>query len=221
MRKIDDLLWSSSQPEIEPGLRCPSLPRAICDGHSPFFSLWRHTVHIPGIDHRRAPVCAGAITPAQPSALANCPHRIGKNAGLGAVRQCAPSSSNHHQQERYPALIPAVLTALHTIELIGSYVARHVESGLTVDLTSRRNRSTTKGPISPLCRKLVALGHDPNGKVHVIRKALDRDGHIPVFQHDRTLETWAGRDCVESEARSARVQKYRPYPDAVEASQRG
>ncbi|AFL48799.1 hypothetical protein USDA257_c01990 [Sinorhizobium fredii USDA 257] len=110
---------------------------------------------------------------------------------------------------------------MYTIELIGSFVARHVESGLTVDLTSRRNRSTTKGPLSPLCRKLVELGHDPDGRVHVIRKALDRDGHIPVFQRDRTLETWANRDCVESETRSVHVQKYRPYPDAVEATQKG
>ncbi|WP_192936256.1 hypothetical protein [Sinorhizobium meliloti] len=118
-------------------------------------------------------------------------------------------------------MIPAVLTAMYTVELIGSFVARHVESGLTVDLTSRRNRSTTKGPLSALCRKLVELGHDPGGRVHVIRKALDRDGHIPVFQRDGTLETWAYRDCVESETRSVRVQKYRPYPDAVAAIQKG
>ncbi|RVH29552.1 hypothetical protein CN211_24060 [Sinorhizobium meliloti] len=118
-------------------------------------------------------------------------------------------------------MIPAVITAIHTIELIGSFVARHVESGLTVDLTSRRNRGTTRGPISPLCRKLVALGHDPSGKVHVIRKALGRDGHIPVFQRDRALKTWADLDCVESETKSVRPQKYRPYPDAVDASQRG
>lgn len=117
-------------------------------------------------------------------------------------------------------MIPAVLTAMYTVELIGSFIARHVESGLTVDLTSRRNCRTTKGPISPLCRKLVDLGHDPSGKVHVIRKALDRNGHIPVFQRDRTLETWAGADCVESETRSVRVQKYRPRPDAVGAFQR-
>lgn len=110
---------------------------------------------------------------------------------------------------------------MHTIELIGSHIARHVESGLTVDLTSRRNRSTTKGPISPLCRKLVDLGHDPSGKVHVIRKALDRDGHISVFQRDRTLKTWAGLDCVESETRSPHVEKYRPLPDAVRGFQGG
>jgi Fe2+ transport system protein FeoA len=114
-------------------------------------------------------------------------------------------------------LIPAVITAIHTIELIGSYTARHLESGLTVDLTSRRNRSTTKGPLSPLCRKLLDLGHDPNGKVHVIRKALDRDGHIRIFQRDRTLNTWAGVDCVESETRSVRIVKHRPFSGAVEA----
>ena len=86
-------------------------------------------------------------------------------------------------------MIPAVITATHTIELIGTYVARHVESDLTVDLTSRRNRSTTKGPISPLCRKLLDLGHDPDQRVHITRKALDRDGHIPVVKRDRALKT--------------------------------
>ncbi|RAS18288.1 hypothetical protein [Ensifer adhaerens] len=110
-------------------------------------------------------------------------------------------------------MIPAVITAMHTIELIGSFVARHVESGLTVDLTSRRNRSTTKGPISPLCRKLVELGHDPGGKVHIIRKALDKDGYIPVFQRDRALRTWADLDCVESESRSVRLAKHRPFAE--------
>lgn len=124
---------------------------------------------------------------------------------------------HHHQQERYPALIPAVLTAKHTIELIGSYTARHVESGLTVDLTSRRNRSTTKGALTPLCRELLELGHDPNSNVHVIRKALDRDGQIPVFQRDRTLKAWAGVDCVESETRSLRIVKHRPFSGALEA----
>ncbi|KQX21784.1 hypothetical protein ASD01_29145 [Ensifer sp. Root423] len=116
---------------------------------------------------------------------------------------------------------PAVITAMHTVELIGSFAARHVESGLTVDLTSSRNRSTTRGPICPLCRKLVDLGHDPSGKVHVIRKVLDSDGHIPVFQRDRALKTWANLDCVESETKSVRVQKYRPYPDVVGAFLRG
>jgi hypothetical protein len=136
---------------------------------------------------------------------------------LVADRRARPITPHRHQQqERYPALIPAVTTAMHTIELIGSYTARHVESGLTVDLTSHRNRSTTKGPLSPLCRKLLELGHDLDGKVHVIRKALDRDRHIPVFKRDRTLKTWAGVDCVESEARSLHLRKYRPYPATVE-----
>ncbi len=152
-------------------------------------------------------------------ALLNRVYRITKVAGLNAVADSNATNfiPLHHQQERYPALIPAVVTAMHTIELIGSYTARHVESGLTVDLTSRRNRSTTKGPISPLCRKLVDLGHDPSGKVHVIRKALDRYGHIPVFQRDRTLTAWAGADCVESETRSVRIVKHRPFAGSVGA----
>lgn len=148
----------------------------------------------------------------------NSVDRSTKNARLNAVaeRNSALINIIHHQQERYPELNPAVITAIYTVELIGSYTARHIESGLTVDLTSRRNRSATKGPLSPLCRKLLDLGHDPEGKVNVIRKALDRDGHIPVFKRDRTLETWAGVDCVESETRSLHFQKYRPYPAAVE-----
>jgi hypothetical protein len=47
--------------------------------------------------------------------------------------------------------------------------------------------------------------HDPNGKVHIIRKALDRDGHIAVFKRDRTLDIWAYVDCVESETRPVRI----------------
>lgn len=36
-----------------------------------------------------------------------------------------------------------------TIELIGSYAARHLESGLEVDYGSRRSRGTTKSTIGP------------------------------------------------------------------------
>lgn len=99
-----------------------------------------------------------------------------------------------------------------TIELIGSYSARHVESGLTVDLTSGRNRSQTKSPISPLCRKLIAEGRDPDHRVHIIRRALDRDGHIAVFKRDRTLSAWAAVDCVESCTQSVYVVKHKPFP---------
>ena len=99
-----------------------------------------------------------------------------------------------------------------TIELIGSFIARHVETGLTVDLTSSRNRSQTKGPISPLCRKLIAEGHDPEARAHIIRKALDRDGHIAIFKRGRTLSAWAAVDCIETGARSAYIVKHKPFP---------
>lgn len=161
---------------------------------------WATVCVFTGIDDRRASGCC-STEPRQihSAAQSRPPHhkecRSERNAAL-------TSSITTTKQERYPALIPAIITAMHTVELIGSYVARHVESGLTVDLASHRNRSTTKGPLPPLCRKLLDLGHDPGGKVHVIRKALDRDGHIPVFKRDRTLKTWAGVDCVESETRS-------------------
>ncbi len=102
-----------------------------------------------------------------------------------------------------------------TIELVGSFVARHVESGTTVDMSSRKNRRTTKSAIPPLCRELLNHGHDPATRVHVIRKALDRDGFIPVFVRDRALSTWAGVDCFENEHHGPRIGKHRPLPDAV------
>ncbi|MET3612718.1 hypothetical protein ABID16_001023 [Rhizobium aquaticum] len=102
-----------------------------------------------------------------------------------------------------------------TIELVGSFVARHVESGTTVDMSSRKNRRTTKSAIPPLCRELLNHGHDPETRVHVIRKALDRDGFIPVFVRNRALSTWAGLDCIESDRHGPRFGKHRPLPDAV------
>jgi hypothetical protein len=107
-----------------------------------------------------------------------------------------------------------------TIELIGSFIARHAESGTTVDMTSRRNRRTTKSAIPPLCRELLNHGHNGNTRVHVIRKALDTDGFIPVFKRDRALATWAGLDCIENENHGPRVTKYRPFPNAVATKDR-
>lgn len=104
-----------------------------------------------------------------------------------------------------------------TIELVGSYTARHVESGTTVDLTSKRNRSTTRSPLPVLCRELVAQGFDPETRAHVIRKALDRDGFIPVFKRDRKIGVWAELDAVENERTPPRIVKFKPFPsDAVE-----
>jgi hypothetical protein len=113
------------------------------------------------------------------------------------------------------------ITQLHpiaTIQLIGSYTALHVESGTSVDLTARRNRSTTKSPIPILSRELLAHGLDPETRAHVVRTALDRDGFIPVFKRDRSLAVWAGLDAVESETRSVHVEKHRPYRGPVKGS---
>lgn len=102
-----------------------------------------------------------------------------------------------------------------TIELFGSYGARHNESGTTIDLTNRRNRATTKSPIPVLCRELIAHGHDPQDRVHIVRKSLDRDALVPVLNRDRPLAKWAAIDIVETEAHGPRSVPYRPFPDAL------
>jgi len=108
-------------------------------------------------------------------------------------------------------------TTTITIALFGSYGARHIESSTTIDLTNRRNRRTTKSPIPVLCRELIAQGHDPQERAHVIRKSLFSDAMIPVFKRDRTLAAWAAVDCVESETRSPQVVAHRALPDALKA----
>ena len=107
-----------------------------------------------------------------------------------------------------------------TIELLGSYTARHVESSLTVDRGDRQNRKSPRSALGPLCRLLIDEGYSPAAKVHIIRKALDRPGFIPVFKRDRALGAWAGVDCVETERRSLHVTKYRAFPDAVTGRER-
>lgn len=107
-----------------------------------------------------------------------------------------------------------------TIELIGSYTARHADSGRTVDRGDQKNRKAPKSAISPLCRLLIDEGYDPALKVHIVRKALDHDGFTSSFKRDRTLSAWAGVDCVETETRSLHVTKYRPLPAAVKGKER-
>ncbi len=102
-----------------------------------------------------------------------------------------------------------------TIELVGSYTCLHVESGLLVDRGDRKNRNSPKSALGPLCRLLIDEGYDPEAKVHIIRKALDRDGYLAVFKRDRSLNAWASVDCVETANRSLHVVKHRPLPDAV------
>ncbi|WP_205536229.1 hypothetical protein [Shinella zoogloeoides] len=102
-----------------------------------------------------------------------------------------------------------------TIELIGSYAARHVKGDTTAGHSDLHKKGTTKSPIPVICRKLIEQGHDPQERVHIIRKALDREGFIPVFRRDRTLAAWAGTNVVESETRSLHPVRYKAFPDSV------
>lgn len=109
-----------------------------------------------------------------------------------------------------PSLHPVL-----TVELVGSYVAVHRESGITADLTNQRNRNTTKSALPALARKLIAAGHDPQDRVHVIRKAMTGDRSISVFNRDRKLLIWAGVDIIEDVARGPREIEHRPYSGPV------
>lgn len=108
-----------------------------------------------------------------------------------------------------------------TIELFGSYGARHVESGTSVDMApakaTRRvpKRTTTRSPIPVICRELIAHGLDPETRAHILTKSLDHGGLIPVFKRDRTLAVWAGLDAIESETQSVRIVKHRPFPGSL------
>ncbi len=114
-----------------------------------------------------------------------------------------------------------------TIELFGSYGARHVESGTTVDTSpakaTRRvpKRTTTRSPIPVICRELIAHGFNPETRAHILTKSLDHGGLIPVFKRDRTLAVWAGLDAIESEAESVRIVKHRPFPRALVTKEAG
>lgn len=105
-----------------------------------------------------------------------------------------------------------------TIELIGSYAARHVESGIENDQSNRRMAGTTRSPIPALCRDLIASGHNPNGLAHMVRKRVNGDGYMPIFKLDSTLRSWAAKDCVESEKLSVRISRFNPPPMATGAN---
>lgn len=109
---------------------------------------------------------------------------------------------------------PSVLT----IELVGSYIAVHLESGTTDDQTAKRDRATTKSPIPILARKLVAAGYDPQARVHVVRKAFSDDHLMPVFKRDRTLLTWSAVDVIEDVSKGPREVKHRPYSGPTQSN---
>lgn len=115
-------------------------------------------------------------------------------------------------------MTPYLSTAPITIELIGSYVAKHVESETIADQAGRKNRGTTKSPIPVLCRMLLAMGLEGTSKVHIIRKAVAGDRYIPVFKGDRELSVWAGLDCIENERRVPHIVQHRPFSVSVEAA---
>jgi len=108
---------------------------------------------------------------------------------------------------------------VHTIELVGSYIARDLESGTEVNAASKRR--TVKSPIPELCRRLIADGYHPLSRAYVIRKALRGSGVTPIFKRNRTLQAWAEEDCVDSDKTGLRFVKYRPFPDSLKAPESG
>jgi hypothetical protein len=82
-----------------------------------------------------------------------------------------------------------------TIELIGSDTA--TSGAFTV--THAR-----KGPIGPLCRKLIASGCDPTRLVSVVR------GGMTVF-HPARLSAWAERDTYDHDQRGLITRRWRPF----------
>lgn len=173
--------------------------------------------------HRRAWPSFCGLSPSHSRTMTKAPDQQAAISAFAAfLHQRFPSSSPFTakvsvlQLDLFHHLRPSI-----TVELIGSYTARHVETGLTVDLTKRRNRNTTKGPISPLCRKLLDLGNDPETRVHVVRNVSGREQPMTIFKRDRSLKTWAACDCVESDTASLRVKKWTPLPSAVKAFREG
>ncbi len=88
-----------------------------------------------------------------------------------------------------------------TIELFGSYGARHTPSETQVDFTKHK---FPKDPIGPLCRKLVKEGVcTPEDRVHILRDGL------PVFKEDQKLSAWADYTIIEGDKGIRRI-KYVP-----------
>lgn len=82
-------------------------------------------------------------------------------------------------------------------ELFESYGAR--AEGFEVDL---KNHKSPKDPLGPLCRILIKEGYDPDKKLHVTRKGQ------PVFKDDRSIQSWADEDWVDTQEQVARRRKY-------------
>ena len=99
---------------------------------------------------------------------------------------------------------------IYTIELIGSYTARHVESEIANDQSNRRLSKGGKSPIAPLCRELIAKGHNPNAPTVVVRRRVD-GSIMTIFKGNRTLGRWAELDCSENERHGPQVGRFKPF----------
>ncbi|MBW9074943.1 hypothetical protein [Agrobacterium deltaense] len=99
---------------------------------------------------------------------------------------------------------------IYTIELVGSSLARHVESGIENDQGKRKNYGTTRSAIPPLCRDLIQMGHSHDAKSNIVRRCGD-GSFMPVMKGNRTLRQWADLDVTESELTGPRITKFKPF----------
>ncbi|MFS8120793.1 hypothetical protein QD336_00050 [Rhizobium sp. BR 250] len=105
---------------------------------------------------------------------------------------------------------------IFTVELTGSFAATCIKTGMKNDQSNRCKAGTTRSPIPALARKMIAEGYNPAATMHVVRKR-DDGTFMPISKADSTIETWAERDCVESEKRSVRIGRFNPPPAARDA----
>ncbi|MBO0132372.1 hypothetical protein [Agrobacterium burrii] len=109
---------------------------------------------------------------------------------------------------------------LYTIELIGSHLARHVESGIENNQGKRKNFPTTRSAIPPLCRDLIQRDHNPDSKASIVRRR-ENGSFMQVMKGNRTLGQWADLDATESELTGPRITKFKPFDgSAFDSGQR-
>ena len=71
-----------------------------------------------------------------------------------------------------------------------------------------REEQASKGPLGPLCRKLLAAGHPDQPW------QATRDGEVVLS--GRSIAWLAGRDCVETQGGGPRMVPWHPYPGTAE-----
>lgn len=64
-----------------------------------------------------------------------------------------------------------------------------------------------RGPVAPLCRRLIEAGYDPEKEVVV------RRGQTTVF-HTATLGWWASQQVTEADGASPKFKKHTPWRPA-------